>query len=337
MKTCCGLAIVLAVALLSTTAVAGPDLTPYRFGDMLADAPDYQWWYGCTPTAAGMLMGYYDRNGYGNLDYANIMPGGVAEEHTYNPMDDGTVPPILPRLPSIYAANDMIASPGHITDFFSGDYGAIDDDADPPTHAFDCLADFMGTSQENYPDLDLGNGGTWLWAMEDGSRLHYYEMPGYGWAEYSGMYGIYEYLEYRGYGNRVLDLYNQTTDNLTGDVFGWDGPYTGFSFEDFVREIDAGRPVMVHIIHFEQGWGHSMFAFGYDEAEQMICFHDTWDDPGQTGPVTHWMPWMGDYYGAELFMVTALQLEIPEPGTTALFAIGLGGMLGLWYRRRRKV
>ena len=28
-------------------------------------APDYEWWYGCSPTAAGMLMGHYDINGYG--------------------------------------------------------------------------------------------------------------------------------------------------------------------------------------------------------------------------------------------------------------------------------
>jgi hypothetical protein len=338
MKTCCGLAIVLAVALLSTTAVAGPELTPYRFGNVLANAPDYQWWFGCTPTSAGMLMGYYDRNGYGNLDYANIMPGGVAELDTY-PMDLQNVPVDLPRGPSIYAANDMIASPGHITDFFTGDYGAIDDDADPLTHEFDCLADFMGTSQENYPYMDLGNGGTWLWAWDTvpGDRLHYYNLPGYGIAEYSGMYGIYEYLDYRGYGDHVLGLFNQTTSNLTGEFFGYDGPYVGFTFEDYMREVDAGRPVLLHILHPVQGWGHSVFAFGYDEAEQLVYLHDTWDDPDQTDPVMHSMEWTGDYYGAVLFMATALQLEIPEPGTTVLFAAGLCGMLGVWSRRRRKV
>ena len=26
----------------------------------LPNAPDYEWWYGCSPTSAGMMMGFYD-------------------------------------------------------------------------------------------------------------------------------------------------------------------------------------------------------------------------------------------------------------------------------------
>jgi hypothetical protein len=31
--------------------------------------PNYAWWHGCTPTYAGMLMGYYDRIANGGLNH----------------------------------------------------------------------------------------------------------------------------------------------------------------------------------------------------------------------------------------------------------------------------
>ena len=41
--------------------------------------PDYDWWYGCSPTATGMVLGKYDRDGYGVMSYDDIAPGGDAE------------------------------------------------------------------------------------------------------------------------------------------------------------------------------------------------------------------------------------------------------------------
>jgi len=37
----------------------------------------------------------------------------------------------------------------HINDFYREGYGAKGDDVDPPYHNFNCLADFMGTSQDS--------------------------------------------------------------------------------------------------------------------------------------------------------------------------------------------
>ncbi len=34
---------------------------------LLSGVPSYHWIYGCSPTAAGMLLGYYDSHGYPNL------------------------------------------------------------------------------------------------------------------------------------------------------------------------------------------------------------------------------------------------------------------------------
>ncbi len=51
--------------------------------DIALAVPDYHWWYGCTPTSVGMIMGWYDRVGsggidYRRLDYSSLIPGGVA-------------------------------------------------------------------------------------------------------------------------------------------------------------------------------------------------------------------------------------------------------------------
>ena len=46
------------------------------------EGPAYDWWYGCSPTSAGMMMGYYDRNGYGGLSYANLVRGG-GDQHVW--------------------------------------------------------------------------------------------------------------------------------------------------------------------------------------------------------------------------------------------------------------
>ena len=45
--------------------------------------PAYDWWYGCSPTSAGMMMGYYDIHGYAGQSYANLVPGGTAENSTF--------------------------------------------------------------------------------------------------------------------------------------------------------------------------------------------------------------------------------------------------------------
>ncbi len=83
---------------------------------------DYDWWYGCSPTSAGMMMGYYDLNGYGGLYYPNLVPG-VAETSTF-PSTAGTWN---------YNAQYAIASPEHVNDFYINGYlGSGDDNIGPP-------------------------------------------------------------------------------------------------------------------------------------------------------------------------------------------------------------
>jgi hypothetical protein len=271
-------------------------------------APDYGWWYGCTPTSAGMAMGYYDWHGYDNL-----VPSVVAAAYTpYGAAAGDAVG---------QATQAMIASPGHITDFYSGalplvGVGWSGDDLPKPWHDFNCLADFMGTSQDLYAS---SNGSTWIYYYTDGSRLHYDEMPGLGIKDKDGMYGVYEYLSYSGYASEVLDIYTQLTDNQ--------GATFGFTLADYMAEIDAGRVVLIQVT------GHTMLGFGYDPANPSTIFiDDTW------GAGTQSMTW-GSYYGPRtMWGVSVIQLEemgaiIPEPGTVSLVAMALVGLLA--YRRRR--
>lgn len=114
-------------------AVAGH---PCPAGEIaLPDVPAYKWYRGCTPTAGGMVLGYWDAHGYGNL-----VPGS-------NDWDANRA-----------AVKEMIASSGHVDDYWGPD-------APPPHHADDSVADFMGTSRD-----PLADGETWLSEVPTGLR-----------------------------------------------------------------------------------------------------------------------------------------------------------------------
>jgi hypothetical protein len=96
---------------------------------VVLDVPAYIWYNGCGPTAAGMVLGYWDGQGYDNL-----VPG-----------DASTQTP---------AVDNMISSTGNYNDYcLPLDYypdPLLPDKSEPPAgdeHADDSVADFMNTSQ----------------------------------------------------------------------------------------------------------------------------------------------------------------------------------------------
>ena len=296
----CTVAVLILTAAAAQASLVAPDITIDELGiaahkegtiNTLSGPGDYDWWYGCSPTSAGMVMGYYDARGYSNL-----VPGGNAENSTF-----GTGP---------YLANNAIASSGHINDFYSGlaplvGYGLSGDDVAAPWHSFDCLADFMGTSQDAYENP---NGSTYFYLYSNGAPLTASQIYGYGLSDFSGMYGIGEYIRYAGYDTSVL--YNQYIDALGLDY--------GFTFAQYMAEIDAGRPVLIHVN------GHSMYGYGYDSATTSVLLHDTWS-LGE-----HSMTWGGSYGGLEHYGVTVLTI-VPEPATICLLGIGVLSLI----RRKR--
>ncbi len=280
----------------------GGEIGWYSQGGSLPNDGAYNWWYGCSPTSAGMVMGYYDRNGYQGQQYSNLVPGGVAEANTF-----GTGP---------YLVNDVIASAGHIADFYAGGYLSSGDDH-PLSHTFNCLADFMGTSQDSATNV---NGSTTFYYWTNGAPFTAADVLNYGLAGKDGMYGIGQYLAHVGYG--YTSLFTQLIASANAPL--------GFTFAQYEAEIDAGRPMIIQVA------GHSMFGYGYDTNGNIIL-HDTWDD------LSHTMAWGGSYAGMAQWGVVGLTLGngdpaavVPEP--TGLVVMSSGGVLLLAVRclRRRR-
>jgi len=113
----------------------------------IEDVPSYIWYHGCGPTAAGMIIGYWDAHGFDDLiDGSNNWAANRANVQA------------------------MIASAGHIRDYVP-DVDRVAT-ADDPLHPSDCVADFMYASR--YPLTYANSFSGW----------QYYGMAGY--ANYRG-------------------------------------------------------------------------------------------------------------------------------------------------------
>jgi len=160
----------------------------------------------------------------------------------------------------------------------------------------------MGTNQDS-----LGNS--------DGSTTFYYYSSGAPVYNYNcgsncrdGGYGLRLFAESRGY--TVTTNYNQYIKGQGSD------PNLGFTFSDFVTEIDAGRPVLIHVT------GHTMLGFGYDTEGSVIYIRNTWDHDADT------MAWGGTYSDSQHKSVTVFQLEpmvspTPTPTPTPVQVYGV--------------
>ncbi len=289
---------------------------------VLNGIPKSCWTYGCAATAAGMIFGYYDRNGYSDM-YTGEAKKGVAPLRNLGR-----------RIPLIATKKGWKKNPsfGHVDDYWI-DYQQSGPDPyvtnDREEHVWDCVADFLGTNQwkwDFYGDDGLTDfnvdGSTALWTYgASGEKLYdYIPSESAGLPQTSLCHGLKLFAESCGYS--VSENYTQKIDTLFED---------GFSFEDFKAEIDAGRPVMIQL------QGHSMVGVGYDSDDSTIYIHDTWDNR------LHWMEWGQSYAGmahvavtvlhldplsvsgsAELALLSSGQLLVnPEPATIALLLFGM--------------
>ena len=131
------------------------------------------------------------------------------------------------------------------------------------------------------------------------------------------MHGIGEYVTYADPLYDACVLYNQAILNSQ-----YGNTQFGFTFADYMREIDAGRPVLIHV--YTQGvGGHTMCGYGYT-LPNTVLMYDTWADLDGPGPFTDGqnpgtMAWGGSYYSMDHLGVTVfVPCQVPEPATMTL-------------------
>ncbi len=264
---------------------------------ILPNFPAMDWCYGCSATSAAMMVGYYDNVGYPSM-YTGPTNDGIfpLTNAVWGPGPEagfGECP-----LSATHQGYDGLEMRGHVDDYW---VGYLHPGPDPyliygwPEHtSADCTADFMGTSQSRY---GLPDGGTYFFYNDDGSANSDYigDEPNLR----DGGHGMRLFAESRGYA--VEAVFNQY-------IWGYAGNTQGFTFTDFQREIDAGRPVMIHVT------GHSMVGFGYDSTQTppIVYIHDTWDYGD------HEMEWAGSYADLQHVAVTVIRLKAPPPPTITI-------------------
>ncbi len=260
---------------------------------MIEGVPTSTWTYGCSATAAGMIFGYYDRLGYPNM-YTGPTNNGLAP---LTDLGQGINDPIAGSCSIIATQNgfDGRPTPGHVDDYWS----AVDNAGPDPWTSHDiehiwsdCTADYMGTNQWKWDTNKNGNpdynvdGSTLFFTYSDARKLHdLVPTANYGSPQTALCHGMRLFAESRGY--VVLENYSQRIDTDINN---------GFSFADYMREIDEGQPVMIQL------QGHSMVGVGYDPASETILVHDTWSNDVNS------MIWGGEYAGMKHFAVTVLHL-----------------------------
>ena len=281
-----------------------PVATPTRGSVILSNVPGYDWSFGCSPTSAAMMAGYYDRTGFPDV-YTGPANGGVA------PLDNSLWGSVVingesrKQCPISATKNgvDGRTTRGHVDDYWVN-YNSLTPDPYITNgwtqHPYDdCTADYMYSNQYTYMNCD---GSTSFQFNPDGSPLKVPE----SWHESDGMYGLSNFFNSRGY--PVNDYYNQF-------IYGYLGNTLGFNFTQYKQEINAGRPVLIQLV------GHTMLGYGYDDATASVYLHDTWDYS------MHSMTWGGSYSGMQQLGVGVLKLSTylvitPTVSTTSVTCNG---------------
>ena len=141
-------------------------------GVLIADVPAYYWYRGCGPTAAGMIIGYWDGMGYGDL-----VPGDAAAQTA--------------------DVDAMIASPEHVADYAepidSKSTGILPDKSSTGgAHENNSVADWMQTSRSS---RDNYYGWSWFSNLDDGLE-GYAHWQGYADANaWSQSWGAFEWSD----------------------------------------------------------------------------------------------------------------------------------------------
>lgn len=259
---------------------------------LIPNFPSYNWVFGCSAVSASMIAGYYDNAGYPNM-YTGPTNRGII------PLTDTQWPKWMDSTNHEYVNNPLVAShrgldgrtsKGTIDDYWVSYLSASDDPYITGgwlEHTYETVGDYMYTSQSKHR---LRDGATrfitWVGTPEPYTCA---DMDEYD--DKDGTRGLRNFYQSRGY--TVTKCYNQKIDSQIAG---------GFSLAQFKAEINAGRPVLIHL------QGHTIAGFGYDGST--IYFRNTWNsDP----TVLFSMPWGGSWGQMPMISVSIVQLTPPPP------------------------
>lgn len=242
---------------------------------VIPGVPTYIWQHGCGPTAAGMVIGYWDGQGYSGLvqgdassqsanSWVDEMIASEGPASNYSdyclPMDDtGTSPWILSDLSELPIGDE---------------------------HADECLADYMNTSQ-SYWDLRYG----WSYFSDVGSALEQYAESKF---------------------HTVLTttyFYSATVENLhMGSTLDWDSFRAEIDAGRplvFLVDTDAsgGTDHFVTVVGYDE-----------DVSGRYYGCYNTWDHSGPHWYEFEQMGW-GQFwgvYGATSFRIESVEVEMTE-------------------------
>ena len=287
---------------ISVSSAAADVLLPYTM-------PEAEYMYGCSATAIGMLLGYYDLYGYTEngitYDFSNLIEGNISVDSRGS--DNGSIYDM--KDPSLLA--NFIASAGYLDRFYGQSashekgYSFINGDPDQGLNiaAWDCLADYLGTGQYWRSNDDLST--THYLATLDHLRttsqtttISGERMP----IKYIDFkYGLSLYTASRGYTLDAASTASISVDN--------------FTFEDFMDEIDSGRSVLISMN--SPGGGHMVVAYGYNINTREIIFDDTYRSDCR-------MRWNGTYeYSNDTYSISSVTTVVFDTSNlTAAFTPG---------------
>lgn len=295
----------------------------------LLEVPDYSWHAGCFGTAAGNLMGFWDRHGLPQM-YTGPTGGGVA------PLTSAAGNVSIRSLWASQAGLDgrPLNQAGHIDDYWQSIQSFESTAPDPylaagrAEHLPDCLGDFMGQSQKKYTDLDGECAGN-----IDGFAFNFWDKTGNRRTNFtppSGIRdvqsGLREWSRYRGYAATVSSqLVDVNPEAPSG---------TGFTFEDIKAEINSGYPVILllqkHGNYSRNLVGmpranpnvHAVLVHGYaeslDSGVHAVRFKTSW---GQGDEFAQWEDSENFILGLGLPMRGAITYR-PQPKITSMERVG---------------
>lgn len=242
----------------------------------ISGVPAFTWSYGSSNTAGAMIAGYYDRVGFPNM-YAGPTNGGCM------PLTNASWGNNECPLSATKMGLDGRTTRGHVDDYFVSD---LSKGPDPYVmkslveHTIgQCTGDYMKTSKwfpgsASIVGTDINQDGSAFFGLDiTGERMTASMLVALNIDQYDAGYGLKLFFESRGY--KVATMYNQYIAPFKA---------AGFTYLQYKAEIDAGRPVMLHLS------SHDVVGIGYNGTTNEIIFHDP-----SRNPIEQRMTWGGTY------------------------------------------